>query len=195
MGECSSAGEQPQAPASATGTGSGVTRAGTADQDSQPKTWGAQSRRHPSGKAQVSQMFGSVAKSGLGAAWTVPHNGSEHRRSTCACVDNLSTNWHVQCNHLLGLWALALCSGCRLGPPFHNWAGIPNHPFLLNIFLFYSKNGKNLPNTFHVGEHQMSITEVDSGRMVSLSGNEQKATPSQLSDLVGFFHLNALSSN
>lgn len=63
-----------------------------------------------------------------------PHNGSEHRRSTCACVDNLSTNWHVQCNPLLGLWALALCPGCRLGPPFHNWAGIPNRPFLLNIF-------------------------------------------------------------
>lgn len=68
MGECSSAGEQPRAPVSATGTGSGVTRAGTADQDSQPKTWGAQSRRRPSGKAQVSQMFGSVAKSSLGAA-------------------------------------------------------------------------------------------------------------------------------
>lgn len=35
----------------------------------------------------------------------------------------------------------------------------------------------------------MSITEVDSGRMVSLSGNEQRAKPSQLPNLVGFFLL------
>lgn len=54
-------------------------------------------------------------------------------------------------------------------------------------FLLYLKNGKNLPNAFHVGEHQMSIAEVVSGRMVSRSGNEQKAKLSQLSISVCVF--------